>query len=112
MKTLSRDRRHARVRARIQGTAKRPRLLIFRGSKTMSLQLIDDAAGRVLKTVTNQQKGASKAGIEAATKLGTDLAKAAKTAKISTVVFDRAGYQYHGNVQAAVEAVRKEGIKV
>ena len=113
MKTIARARRHERIRHRLAGTAARPRLVVFRGSKSLSAQLVDDAAGSVLLTVTSQGK-ASKAGsgIPGGTALGTAVAKAAKTKKIETVVFDRAGYRYHGVVKALVEAAREGGLKI
>ena len=112
MKTLARQSRHARVRAKVVGSAERPRLVVFRGSKTLSAQLIDDEAGKVLLSVTTAGKKPTKVSIEAASKLGESLAKKAATKKITTVVFDRAGYQFHGVVKALAEGVRKGGLKV
>lgn len=118
MKTLARQARHARVRSRISGTAGRPRLVVFRGSKTLSAQLVDDTAGKTLLTVTTAgKKPATKAGhptvsVETAGKLGEELAKKASTRKISTVVFDRAGYQYHGVVKAVADGARQGGLKL
>lgn len=90
----------------------RPRLVVFRGSKTFSLQLVDDATARVLATVTTQGKEKNVTSIAVAAKLGTELAKTAKVQKVAAVVFDRAGYRYHGQVKAAVDAVREGGITV
>lgn len=111
MKTLARQARHRRIRARIRGTAGRPRLAVFRGSKGLSAQLVDDAAGTVLLTVasTKRRSGADVAAGEA---LGAEVAKQAKAKKIGTAVFDRAGYRYHGVVKAVCEAARKGGLKV
>jgi large subunit ribosomal protein L18 len=111
MKTLARQSRHRRVRAQIHGTAERPRLVVFRGTKTLSAQLVDDASGAVLLTVasTKKQPGANVAAGET---IGTELAKRAKTKKIDTAVFDRGGYRYHGAVKAICEAARKGGLKV
>lgn len=107
MKSIARQRRHDRVRSQIAGSAERPRLVIFRGNKTISAQLVDDAAGKVLLTVSQR-----KASLASASVVGTDLAKQAKTKKVSTVVFDRAGYRYHGIVKAVAEAARDGGLKI
>ena len=107
MKTIARQRRHNRVRSVINGNAERPRLVVFRGNKTVSAQLVDDATGKVLLTASQP-----KASLASATAVGTDLAKQAKTKKVSTVVFDRAGYRYHGIVKAIAEAAREGGLKI
>lgn len=86
--------------------------MVYRGGKTMSLQLVDDTEERVLLTVTTQAKQPVPVTTSAASELGKRLATEAKTKKIKVVVFDRAGYRYHGNVKAAVEAVRESGIQV
>ncbi|MDP4000138.1 MAG: 50S ribosomal protein L18 [bacterium] len=111
MKTVARQARHRRVRSRVNGTAERPRLAVFRGSKSLSAQLIDDAAGTVLLTVGSSKK-LSGADVAAGEALGTELAKQAKAKKVATAVFDRAGYRYHGVVKAVCEAARKGGLKV
>ena len=113
MKTIARDRRHQRIRHRLVGTAARPRLVVFRGGRSISAQLVDDEAGTVLASVTTQGK-ASKATANAAgaAALGTELAKVAKTKKITTAVFDRAGYQYHGAIKALAEAAREGGLQI
>jgi large subunit ribosomal protein L18 len=107
MKTALRSSRHGRVRSRIVGTAKRPRLVVFRGTTTVSAQLIDDSTGTVLASAS-----AKKVNVESGTTVGTELAKAAKTKKIDTAVFDRAGYAYHGVVKAIAEAAREGGVKI
>jgi large subunit ribosomal protein L18 len=107
MKTIARTSRHRRVRARVAGTAERPRLVVFRGTKTMSAQLVDDQAGTVLASAAEPA-----ATVAAGTKLGTAIAKSAKTKKIAAVVFDRAGYAYHGAVKAVAEAAREGGLTV
>lgn len=112
MKTQARQKRHNRVRSRINGTAQRPRLVVFRGNKTVSAQLVDDAAATVLFTVTSQAKNGKPGNVEAARKVGTDLASQAKAKKVTEVVFDRAGYQYHGIVQVIAEAAREGGLKL
>lgn len=107
MKTAARTVRHRRVRKVVAGTAERPRLVVFRGTKTLSAQFIDDATGSVLLSAS--AKGAN---IASGTKLGAELAKLAKAKKITTAVFDRAGYAYHGVVRAVCEAVRESGVTV
>lgn len=107
MKTAARTSRHNRVRSRISGTAERPRLVVFRGATTVSAQLIDDTAGTVLASAA-----AKKTTVESGQKVGAAIAKAAKTKKIDRAVFDRAGYAYHGVVQAVAEAAREGGIKI
>lgn len=107
MKTVARASRHRRVRSQVSGTAERPRLVVFRGSKTLSAQLIDDSAGTVLAAAL-----AKSVTVASGKQLGADLAKAAKTKQIDRAVFDRAGYAYHGAVQAVAEAAREGGIKI
>ena len=107
MKTDARAARHRRVRSRITGTATRPRLTVFRGNKTISAQLIDDTAGTTLVTAT--EKGAN---VASATKGGAAVAKFAKSKKIDTAVFDRAGYAYHGSTKAVADAARDGGLKI
>lgn len=111
MKTLARQARHRRVRAQIAGTAERPRLVVFRGGKSLSAQLVDDTTGTVLLTVGSSKKLPG-AGVAAGEALGAELAKQAKSKKIGTALFDRAGYRYHGTVKAICEAARKGGLKV
>ncbi|MSU76299.1 50S ribosomal protein L18 [Patescibacteria group bacterium] len=107
MKTIARQNRHRRVRSRVSGTAERPRLVVFRGTKTLSAQLIDDAAGTTLFTV--RESGSS---VETAKKVGATVAGEAGKKKVTTVVFDRAGYAYHGIVQAVADAAREGGLKL
>lgn len=107
MKTISRQSRHRRIRQVIRGTAERPRLVVFRGSKSLSAQLVDDAASRVLLTVTQPAST-----IESGHKAGTEAAAGAKKLKIETVVFDRGGYRYHGAVKAVAEAARENGLTI
>lgn len=112
MKTIARQARHRRVRSRISGTAERPRLVVFRGNRTVSAQLIDDAAGSVLASASSQQVKGADATIEGATKVGQAIAAAAKRAKVGTAVFDRAGYAYHGQVKAVADGARDGGLQI
>lgn len=108
--------RHRGVRARLKGTAKCPRLSVFRGLRRMVLQLIDDANGRTLCTATTDEikkiKVEGKTGKTAAAyAVGKLLAKKAKAKKIVKVVFDRGGYHYRGRVAAVAEGAREGGLK-
>ncbi|MAE68443.1 MAG: 50S ribosomal protein L18 [Candidatus Peribacteraceae bacterium] len=108
-KVYDRQARKRRVRAKVSGTLKRPRLSVFRSLLQISAQLIDDETGKTLATATTKQLKA-KPNIEGAAKLGEAIAAKAKDAKITTVVFDRNSYQYHGRVKAVAEAARKAGL--
>lgn len=100
-----RESRKRRVRAVIFGTAKRPRLAVFRSGRAMFVQLIDDERGKTI--VSKRTIGKN---IAAATDLGKAIAKIAKEHKISHVVFDRSGYRYHGAVKALADAMREGGV--
>ena len=107
-----RARRVSRIRKKIVGTAKRPRLAIHRSLNNLSAQIIDDSAGKTLVSVHQRELGKKKVKpMDAAKQLGKKLAEKAKKAKIETVVFDRRHYKFHGRVKEFAEAVRKEGIK-
>lgn len=103
-----RQRRHARVRATIKGTAERPRLAVYRSNRFVSAQLIDDTAGKTI--VSAHGRDAKGAQSLQATFVGETIAKAAQAAHITTVVFDRAGYRYDGQVKALAEAARAGGL--
>lgn len=109
----ARLKRHRRVRAKISGTAERPRLSVFRSSKHIYAQLIDDVAGVTLAAASSLDKefeglGSNK---EAAKKIGALLAKKATDKGIESVVFDRSGYIYHGRVKELAEGAREGGLK-
>lgn len=108
-KTQNRQARKRRVRAKVSGTAARPRLSVFRSLLQISAQLIDDESGKTLAAVSTKNLKA-KANIAGAEKLGEAIAAKAKDAKIKTVVFDRNSYQYHGRIKAVAEAARKAGL--
>jgi large subunit ribosomal protein L18 len=107
----ARLRRHRRVRGKVSGTAERPRLAVFRSNRGIFAQLIDDGSGKTLA-------GASWVGLKSfkgdktdqAAEVGKALAAAAKKAGIESVVFDRAGYLYHGRVKALAEGAREGGL--
>ncbi len=103
-----RERRHTRVRSKISGTPERPRLTIFRSNRFVSAQLIDDVAGRTLAAAHGRDvKGA--ASVQAKS-VGAEIAKKAKEAGITTIVFDRSGYMYAGQVKALADAAREGGL--
>lgn len=108
-----RQRRRARVRARIQGTAERPRLSVYRSNRSMSVQLIDDVAGRTLATAStrNTKSTAKEAKTDAARHLGEQIAEQAIKLQIRRIVFDRNGYAYHGRVAAVAEGARAKGLE-
>ncbi len=110
-----RIRRANRVRAKIRGTAARPRLSIFRSNKYIYLQLIDDVSGRTMLSVSsfglkNRGKGMKK--YDQSKELGGLLAEKAKAAGLKSAVLDRGGYRYHGRVKAVADAVREGGLKL
>ena len=105
--------RRRRVRAKITGTATRPRISVFRSNKGLSAQLIDDTSGHTLAAVSwFEPELRSLAKPERIKRAGEALAERAKAAGISEAVFDRGGYRYHGHVRAFAEAIRETGITV
>ena len=106
-KANHRDRRHRRVRKKVTGTAERPRLAVFRSSKHIYVQAIDDLAGRTVASASTMEadvRGGTTATIAAAKNVGKLVGERVKAAGITTVVFDRGGFKYHGRVAAvAVE---------
>jgi large subunit ribosomal protein L18 len=107
-----RRKRHARLRLRIAGSAERPRLSIFRSSKFIYAQVIDDTTGRTLASASSREAtlatGAGK--VDSARSVGRALAERAKAAGVSTVVLDRGGYRYHGRVRSLTEGAREGGL--
>ena len=104
-------RRRRRVRAKVSGTAERPRLSVYRSNRGMFAQLIDDRAGRTLAAVNWTEAELRKLnGKEQAKRAGELLAERAEKAGVKTCVFDRGGYQYHGRVQALAEGAREKGL--
>ncbi len=106
-------RRHNRLRRKITGTAERPRLAVYRSLKNISVQFIDDVAGKTLVSLsTNSAEFSGYGGnAKAAETLGQKAAEKAKAAGIEAVVFDKGGRKYHGRVKALAEAARKGGLK-
>ena len=111
-KNISRKRRHARVRSKVKGTPECPRLCVYRSNKNIEAQLIDDVKRVTLCASSSVAlKLENGSNIEAAKKVGADIAAKAKAAKIKEVVFDRGGYVYHGRVAALADAAREGGLK-
>jgi large subunit ribosomal protein L18 len=107
----ARLKRRRRVRAKVSGTAERPRVSVFRSNRGISVQLVDDIAGVTLAAVNwTEDDFKQLSGTEQATKVGAALAQRAQAVGISTVVFDRGGYQYHGRVQALATGAREGGL--
>ena len=112
VKEEGRARRHARVRIKISGTPERPRLSVYRSSKHIHAQLIDDLNGKTLAAATTlggELKG-SRSNKDGAKKLGEVLGSKALEKGIKKIVFDRSGYQYHGRIQVLADALREKGL--
>jgi large subunit ribosomal protein L18 len=114
-KRTARTRRHGRVRKKVRGTAERPRLAVFRSTRHISAQIIDDYAGRTLAAASTVEPDVRSQGypgnVDAATRVGKLLGERAKAAGVERVVFDRGGFQYHGRVAAVADAAREAGLE-
>ena len=112
-KQVARKARHERVRSKIFGTSECPRLCVFRSNTNIYAQIINDEEGVTLVSASSLDKDLKlkNNNLEAASKVGEALAKKAKKAKITKVVFDRGGYMYHGKVKALAEAARENGLE-
>ena len=111
-KNVSRVRRHARVRAKVSGTAETPRLCVYRSNKNIEAQLIDDVKGVTLVASSSMSlKLENGSNIAAAALVGKDIAEKAIAKGIKKIVFDRSGYIYHGRVKALAEAAREAGLE-
>ena len=115
---IQRSKRHRRIRKKIQGTAERPRLVVFRSIKNIEGQLVDDDSSRTVVGVSTLagelkdfQSKSQMPKVAAAFEAGKLLAEKAKAAGVETVVFDRGGYKYHGRVKAFAEGARKGGLE-
>lgn len=106
-------RRHTRVRAKVSGTPERPRLNVFRSETNIYAQLIDDVNGVTLASASSLDKGFTCEGskTDAAKQVGLAIAERGKAKNITSVVFDRGGYVYHGRVQALAEGAREGGLE-
>ncbi|HMM81266.1 MAG: 50S ribosomal protein L18 [Acidobacteria bacterium] len=104
---------HSRIRKKVRGTADRPRLAVFRSLNHIYAQVIDDATGKTIASASTAEKGFSgKTGgnIDAAKEIGKSIAERALKAGVSSVVYDRGGYLYHGRVKALLDATRENGL--
>ncbi len=112
-KEARRLKRRRRVRAKVRGTAARPRISVFRSNRGITAQLVDDESGRTLAAVAwTEADVRDLAPMAQATRLGGLLAERARAAGVERAVFDRGGYQYHGRVKAFAEGVREGGLAV
>ena len=110
-KQATRLRRRRRVRAKVRGSAERPRLSVFRSNRGMVAQLIDDSRGHTVAAVTwTEAELRELSPMEQATKAGEMLAARAKEAGVTTCVFDRGGYRFHGRVKALADGAREAGL--
>jgi large subunit ribosomal protein L18 len=107
-----RRKRHSRIRLRIVGSAERPRLSVFRSTKFIYAQVIDDSSGRTLAAASSREAGlaAGPGKVDAARSVGRAVAQRAKAAGVSAVVLDRGGYRYHGRVRSLAEGAREGGL--
>lgn len=113
IKLVHRKMRHSRVRAKIVGTAKKPRISVFRSNNNFFVQFVDDESGKTL--ISNSSDDLKKfkgKKIEEAKAIGEALAEKAKKAGINEAVFDRGGYKFHGRVKALADGLRSAGIKI
>ncbi len=104
---------HSRIRKKVRGSAARPRLAVYRSLSHIYAQIIDDESGKTLATASTTEKdfaGSTGGNIDAAKQVGTTIAERAVAAGISSVVFDRGGYVYHGRVKALIDATREAGL--
>lgn len=103
---------HSRIRKKVRGSAERPRLAVFRSLNHIYAQVIDDVAGKTLATASTAEKAFDGSGgnIAAASAIGRTIAERALAAGVSSVVFDRGGYVYHGRVKALIDATREAGL--
>ena len=112
-KPAKRLKRRRRVRAKVTGTAERPRISVFRSNKGIFAQLVDDASGRTLASASwTEADVRGLTGSEQAAAVGRALAERARAAGVERAVFDRGGYQYHGRVKALAEGAREGGLAV
>jgi large subunit ribosomal protein L18 len=112
-KEQRRLKRRRRVRAKISGTAQRPRISVFRSNRGITAQLVDDVAGTTLASVSWFEPDLRSLGkADSAKRAGEVLAERAKAAGVAQAVFDRGGYQYHGHIRTFAEAIREGGIDV
>ena len=112
-KKNARVKRTRRARGKFRGTAERPRLVIFKSLRQVYAQLVDDVSRKTITGVSSLKSDSGKSAkmLDKAAAVGTDIAKKAQDLGIKSIVFDRSGYRYHGNVKALAEAARKAGLE-
>ena len=118
-KERARRRRHARVRRKVSGTPERPRLAVYRSNRQVTVQVIDDVAGRTLAAASTLDADLPDAeaegdtpGVAAARSVGRRIGERARELGVEQVVFDRGGYRYHGRVRAVAEGAREAGLEL
>jgi large subunit ribosomal protein L18 len=112
-RSAARHKRHERIRLRLAGTSERPRLAVFRSLSHIYAQVIDDGSGRTLaaaSTAEKELKGSKSTKSEAAAVVGRLIAERARSAGVEHVVFDRAGFRYHGRIKSLADAAREAGL--
>ena len=112
-RSAARRKRHDRIRLRLEGTAARPRLAVFRSNTHIYAQVIDDATGRTLaaaSTVEKELRGSKSTKTEEAAVVGRLVAERSRAAGVERVVFDRAGFRYHGRIKSLADAAREAGL--
>ncbi|MBK6763217.1 MAG: 50S ribosomal protein L18 [Micrococcales bacterium] len=113
-RSVSRSRRHSRVRKKVTGTAERPRLVVFRSTRHIEVQVVDDTAGRTLASASTMEADLRAAGADKTAKaqtVGKLVGERAKDAGVTSVVFDRGGYRYQGRVAAVADGAREAGLE-
>jgi large subunit ribosomal protein L18 len=113
-RSVARSRRHSRVRKKVTGTAERPRLVVFRSSRHVEAQLVDDTAGKTLAAASTMEADVRSTEGDKTAKaqsVGKLLGERARTVGVSSVVFDRGGYRYHGRVAAVADGAREAGLE-
>lgn len=110
-KTIDRQKRHNRIRAKITGTKESPRLVVYKSLSNNYAQLIDDTAGKTVVSASDIKDKSKGTKAEKAKKVGLEIAKLAKEKNISKCVFDRNGFKYHGRVKAIAEGAREGGLQ-
>jgi large subunit ribosomal protein L18 len=110
---VTRDRRRTRVRKKLNGTGERPRLSVYRSNRYIYAQVIDDAQGVTVAAASSQEPDlrSDRLNLDTAAKVGTLVADRAKEAGVTSVVFDRGGYKYHGRLKALADAAREAGLE-
>ena len=113
-RTAARQKRHSRLRLRVAGSAERPRLAVFRSTNQIYAQVIDDATGHTLASASSLEpslRGAGDTKTERARRVGSLIGERARAAGVERVVFDRAGFKYHGRIRSLADGARESGLE-